>query len=131
MFFFFYKWILMLSVIMTSRYYIFWCWIKSLKNSPVTTKVLSLILAKTNSGKSGFRGRCFANWIQMPFLFITRSLACQMEKDEVFSLQMFYTFIFFIPIHLYFVKYYLSIMCGVLVCNTNLDGYVKFCVNFF
>lgn len=42
---------------------------KSLKNSPMTTKVLSLISPKTNSGKSGFRGRRFANWIRMPFLY--------------------------------------------------------------
>jgi len=49
-----------LSVVMTNRY-IFWRWAKSLKNSPVTTKVLSLILPKTNNGKAAFRGRRFAN----------------------------------------------------------------------
>lgn len=48
------------AVVMTNRY-IFWCWAKSLKNSPVTAKVLSLILPKTNNGKAAFHGRRFAN----------------------------------------------------------------------
>jgi len=48
------------AVVMTNRY-IFWCWAKSLKNSPVTAKVLSLIFPKTNNGKAAFRGRRFAN----------------------------------------------------------------------
>lgn len=74
-----------LSVVMTNRC-IFWCRAKSLKNSPVTTKVLPLILPKTNNGKAGFRGRRFVNWIQMPFLYITRSLAwCQTVKRSLFE----------------------------------------------
>lgn len=77
------------------RIYVYiWFWLKSLKNSPVTTKVLSLIFPKTNSRKSGFLGRRFANWIQMPFLYITRSLACQTE-GRFPSLRCYNAFFFF------------------------------------